>query len=172
MTGRNAIACMFALSALALPAHLAAQETAPAPEAAAPAPADEAAAIQARLQQIQQRALQDAELQAAQQQVGREVVETMARVDPTFTAKSERAQAMTADIAAAQEAGDNDRLHELNAEAQALQQAFADARTLAMQDAELQASIAAYQARVVEKMVEIEPETEQLLARLAELDQQ
>jgi hypothetical protein len=41
-----------------------------------------------------------------------------------------------------------------------------------MEDPELQASLQAYQARVVAKMVEIEPETEQLLARLGELNGQ
>jgi hypothetical protein len=169
MTGRTTFAWILAAAALSLPAHVAAQDESPAAEQAAP---QDAAQIQARLQQIQQRALQDPELQAAQEEIGQAVVATMARVDPAFTTRSERAQAMTADIAAAQEAGDNARLHELNAEAQELQAAFAAARAQAMQDPELQASLQAYQARVVAKMVEIEPETEQLLARLSELNGQ
>jgi phenylalanyl-tRNA synthetase alpha subunit len=170
MTGRNAIKCLAALAALALPAHVAAQETTPAP-AAQPA-ADEAAQIQQRLQAIQQRALQDAALQQRQAAIGEEVVATMGRLDPTFSARAERAQAMQADIAAAQQAEDNARLHELNAEAQELQQAFATARAQAMQDEQVQASLQAFQGEVVAKMIEIEPETETLLARLAELNEQ
>jgi hypothetical protein len=165
MTGRKALTCMIALAAFALPAHVAAQESTPPAQ-------DEITQIQARLQQIQQRALQDPELQAAQAQVGDEVVATMGRVDPTFTARSERAQAMQADIAAAQEAGDNERLHALAAEAEELQAAFGRARAQAMEDPELQSTIQAYQAQVVARMVELEPETETLLARLAELNGQ
>lgn len=158
-----------AAAALALPAQVAAQESTPAAEQA---PQQDAAAIQARLQQIQQRALQDPELQRAQERIGAEVVATMTRVEPTFTARSARAEAMPADIAAAREAGDNARLHELNAEAQELQTFFAATRAQAMQDPQLRESLQAYQARIVAKMVELEPETEQLLARLAELNGQ
>jgi hypothetical protein len=164
MTGRTPlIACILALAALALPAHVAAQDAAPAPAA------NEAAQIQARLQQIQARAVQDPELQAAQAALGEEVVATMARLDPAFTARSERARAMQADIAAAQEAQDNERLHALAAEAEEIQAAFNAARARAMEDEQLQASIKAYQDRVVAKMIELDAETEALLARLNEL---
>lgn len=166
MTGRKMLASLAALVALSLPAGVAAQESAPA------APEAEAAAIQQQLQSIQQRALQDPALQARQAEIGQEVVATMGRVDSTFNARAARAEAMAADIQAAQEAGDNARLNELNAEAQEIQQAFASARALAMQDPALQASIQAFQAEVVAKMTEIEPETTVLLARLNELNGQ
>lgn len=166
MTGRKMLASLCALAALSLPAHLSAQET------ASQTVEQEIAAIQQQLQAIQQRALQDPALQARQAEIGQEVVATMRRVDPAFAAAAARAEAMQADIAAAQEAGDNARLHELAAESEQLQQTFAAARARAMQDPELQASMQAFRAEVVEKMTEMDPETTTLLARLNELNEQ
>lgn len=166
MIGRKILASLCALAALSLPAHLSAQETAP------QAAEQEVEAIQQQLQAIQQRALQDPALQARQAEIGQEVVATMSRVDPAFDPAAARAQTMQADIAAAQEAGDNARLHELAAESEQLQATFAAARARAMEDPELQASIQAFQAEVVEKMTEMDPETTRLLARLNELNEQ
>jgi hypothetical protein len=167
MTVRNALTGLAALVVFALPAHLHAQESA-APATAQEAQ-DETAQIQARLQQIQQRALQEPELQQAQQELGQELVTTMGRVSPDFAAHSARAEAMTAEIAAAQEAGDNERLHELAAESERLQAAFGEARAQAMQDEGFQTRMQEFQQRIVARMTEIEPETETLLARLNEL---
>jgi hypothetical protein len=155
-----------ALAALAAPAVLAAQET-PAQTAA---PEAEIAQIQQRLMAIQQRAMQDPELQAAQAEVGQVLVAAMARVDPTAAAKTERASTLQQDVAAAREAGDNARLHELAAEAEQLQADFAGLRERAMQDAEMQAALTAFQDKVVGKMAEIDGETNVLLARLNELN--
>jgi hypothetical protein len=170
MTGRNALTSLLALAALALPAQISAQEqSAPAVSQEA---ADETAQIQTRLQQIQQRVLQQPALQAAQQELGDELVATMARVDPTFTPNSERAQAMQADIAAAQEAGDNERLRALAAESEVLEQAFAAARARAMQDEAFQERMQAFRQQVVAAMIEQDAETGTLLARLDELRSQ
>jgi hypothetical protein len=154
-----------ALAALAAPTVLAAQE---APSQTA-APEAEIAQIQQRLMQIQQRAMQDAELQAAQAEVGQELVAAMTRVDPTAAAKTERASTLQQDVAAAREAGDNERLHELAAEAEQLQADFAVLRERAMQDEQMQAVMIAFQDKLVAKMAEIEPETNDLLARLNEI---
>jgi predicted naringenin-chalcone synthase len=170
MTGRNALTSLLALAALALPAHLSAQEQA-APAAGQEA-ADETAQIQSRLQQIQQRALQQPALQEAQQALGEELVATMARVEPTFTPNSERAEAMQADIAAAQEAGDNERLRALAAESEVLERAFAAARERAMQDEAFQERMQTFRQQVVAAMIELDSETETLLARLNELRSQ
>lgn len=158
-----------ALALMALPAGLAAQEAPAAPEQQAPAPT-EAQQIQARLQEIQARALQDPALQAAQDSVGTEITATMERVDPTFKAQAERATALRAEVAAAQQAGDNAKLNQLAAEAEQLQQGFASARQRAMQDPQLAERIQAFQQRIVARMVEVEPETQTLLARLQELN--
>lgn len=158
-----------ALALMALPAALAAQEAPAAPEQQVPA-RTEAQQIQARLQEIQARALQDPALQAAQDSIGTEMTATMERVDPTFKAQAGRAEALKAEVAAAQQAGDNAKLNQLAAEAEQLQQGFATARQRAMQDPQMAERIQAFQQRIVARMVEVEPETQALLARLQELN--
>ncbi|HEV2145907.1 MAG TPA: hypothetical protein VGR37_00670 [Longimicrobiaceae bacterium] len=158
---------LLALAMLAAPAALAAQE---APAEATQQPAQtEAQQIQARLQQIQARALQDPALQAAQDSIGDQLTATMERVDPTFRAQAERAEALKAEVQAAQQAGDNAKLNQLAAEAEQLQQGFASARQRAMQDPQMVERIQAFQQRIVARMAELDPETHTLLARLQEL---
>jgi len=161
---------LFALALAAAPAALAAQQTPAAPPAQPQAPAQtEMQQIQARLQQIQARALQDAALKAAQDSIGTEMTATMERVDPTYRAQAARAEALKAEVTAAQAAKDNAKLNQLAAEATQLQQGFASARQRAMQDAAMAARIRSFQERIVAKMAELEPETQTLLARLQEL---
>jgi hypothetical protein len=161
---------LFALALAAAPAALAAQQTPAAPPAQPQAPAQtEMQQIQARLQQIQARALQDAGLKAAQDSIGTEMTATMERVDPTYRAQAARAEALKAEVTAAQAAKDNAKLNQLAAEATQLQQGFASARQRAMQDAAMAARIKSFQERIVAKMAELEPETQTLLARLQEL---
>ncbi len=159
---------LFALALAAAPAALSAQGTPAAPQPQAPAQA-EMQQIQARLQQIQARALQDAALKAAQDSIGTEMTATMERLDPTFRAQAARAEALKAEVTAAQAAKDNAKLNQLAAEATQLQQGFASARQRAMQDAAMAARIKSFQERIVAKMAELEPETQTLLTRLQEL---
>lgn len=158
---------LFALALAAAPAALSAQTPA-APQPQAPAQT-EMQQIQVRLQEIQQRALQDAALKAAQDSIGTEMTATMERLDPTYRAQAARAEALKADVAAAQAARDNAKLNQLAAEAAQLQQGFNAARQRAMQDAAMAARIKSFQERIVAKMNEMEPETQALLARLQAL---
>ncbi|HEX2189909.1 MAG TPA: hypothetical protein VHG51_13475 [Longimicrobiaceae bacterium] len=161
-----------ALALVALPAGLAAQEapaTAEPQQAPAQTAPNETQQIQARLQEIQGRALQDPALKAAQDSIGTALTETMERVDPTFKAQAARAEALKAEVTAAQQAGDNAKLNQLAAEAEQLQQGFAASRQRALQDPQMAERIQAFQQRIVAKMVELEPETQALLARLQEL---
>lgn len=157
-----------ALALVALPAGLAAQEAPAAAEQQAPAQTEQQQ-IQARLQAIQARALQEPALQAAQDSIGSLLTATMERVDPTFKAQAARAEALKAEVAAAQQAGDNAKLNQLAAEAEQLQQGFAASRQRALQDPQMAAAIQAFQQRIVARMVELDPETQALLARLQEL---
>lgn len=157
-------AVALALTVFAMPMDAAAQG---APLQAGPE--QEAMQIQMRLMQTQQQALQDPELQAAQETVTEELLAAMEQADPTLAEKSERAEAMQAEIHAAQQAEDQARLQELAGEAQQLEMAFATAQQQAMQDPELQASMGAFQDRMVAKMTEIDPETPQLIARLEQI---
>jgi hypothetical protein len=159
---------LLALALLAAPAALVAQE-APAETTQQPAQTEQQQ-IQARLQQIQARALQDPALQAAQDSIGDQLTATMERVDPTFKAQAARAEALKAEVAAAQQAGDNAKLNQLAAEAGQLQQGFATARERALQDPQMAERIQGFQQRIVAKMAELDPETQTLLARLQELN--
>jgi hypothetical protein len=152
----------FAMAFLAAPAVLTAQEA----SGQSAAPEAEIAQIQQRLMQTQQAALQDPALQQAQAQVGQVLLGVMQRQDPSMAEKTARAAALQQDVAAAREAGDNARLHELAAEAEQLQADFAAARERAMEDAEVQAAMTAFREQVVVKMAEIDPETNDLLTRL------
>lgn len=173
MLVRASQACLVALGVLVLPVHLSAQEAAPAAPAAAEQtaadPKAEAAQIQARLQEIQQRVLQDPEVQAAQAKIGEDLTAVMTRIDAEFTARTERAEALKAEVAAAQEAKDNAKLNELAAEAEKIQGDFAATRQRALQDPEMVGKVQALQQQIVAKMVEVEPETRELIARLQEL---
>lgn len=159
---------LLALALVALPAALAAQEAPAAQQEQAPAQT-EAEQIQSRLQQIQTRALQDPALVAAQDSLGSEITATMERVDPTFRAQAQRAEALKAEVEAARAAKDNAKLNQLATEATQLQQGFAAARERAMQDPQLSARVQAFQQRIVAKMVELDPETQNLLTRLQSL---
>lgn len=155
------------------PTYLAAQEAAP---AAAPAPAAEAPAapavpltelqqLQQRLAALQQQANQDAAVQAAFAAVN----EAMAAADPEFKTLSERAQAIPAEVEAARAASDNAKLNQLAAEVNALNTSLAAARQRASANADVQAKTTAYRTALLTKMVELEPNTQQLIARLGEL---
>jgi len=153
-----------------VPVKLNAQTQAPAGEspAAQEAPT-ELEQIQARLGELQKKALQDPALQAANQEVSALLVATMERLDPSYKANVARAASLRADVAAAQEAKDNAKLHELAAEAQQLQSSFAAAREQALTDEAVIAKTTELRDKLFAKMVEIDPEAEKLAARLQEL---
>lgn len=145
-------------------------------ESAAPPPGDtldarqrEIRQITARLTQLQQQASQDPAVKAAQDSLNALVQGTMARLDPSYTTLAQRAQALPADVAAAQAASDNARLHELAEEAKQLQQSIASVQARAMQDAAVREQVGAYRVKLFTRMVEIDPEAQKLADRLGEL---
>lgn len=165
---------LLAAAALALPAAAHAQTTpAPAPAAppAQPAPADEATQLRQKIGALQQQALQDPALKPAQDSFNVVISAAMGRLDPAAPAKLVRAQSINADVEAARAANDNAKLNQLAAEATSLQQYFATLRPRAMQDPQVQAARQAFLARVLEKMKQIDPNTQQYVDRLTQLSQ-
>ena len=166
---------LIAFAALALPAGAAAQQTQPAAPAqaaapAAPAPAqNEIQQIQQRLGELQQQALQDPAVKAQEQVLRRESVAALARLDPEAATKTARAEALRAEISAAQAAGDNAKLQTLAAEANALQAYFNALRPRMREDEQYKVKQAEFTAAVVAKMTEIDAQTPTLIARLQEL---
>ena len=160
----------FITATLAVAPSLAAGQDAAATSAApaaasAPAAPSEAQQIQQRLGQVQQQAMQDAALQAA----FAEINTALEAADPEFKTLSDRARTLKADVATAQAASDNARLHQLAAEAKQLQTNLPAARARATQNPAVQEKVVAFRTALAEKMQQIDPEIPALLTRLGEL---
>lgn len=163
------------------PGVLAAQEAAATPAAesvAAEATAGEAQAapaaeaelsveqLAARIQAVQRQALQDPVLGAANQEVSAAISAALPRVEPNYANYAARAQSLNADVAAAQAAGDNARLHELAEEARTLQANIAAAQAKAKEDPAVKEKLQAFTVQLFAKMVEIDPEVKELVEQL------
>ena len=138
-------AAALAVTFLAVPAALAAQQRQMSARPASPSAAAEANArtwfnelqrISARLQAAHNRAMQDAQLRTAQEAFMRDVKAAMQRQDPGLDALAARVRQIQAEGAAAQQRGDRARLRELNRELSQIQ-----ARFLAAQQAVMRSSI-------------------------------
>lgn len=185
MIYRFSAAFPLALALLVAPATLRAQEPAPAAE---PAPVedngvDEAATAQiqawlaeiqqlnGRLLEVRQEALQDAELSASQEAIGARVRAAMEAADSTLITSMTRLEALQVEAQAAQQQGNGARLEELGAEVRAIEERFAAAQQQALSQPELSAEVQAFQERLQAKILELEPEAPQLIARFQELQQ-
>lgn len=160
-----------ALVVTAVPAGLSAQEATPAPlgTPAPEAPKSELQQIQERLAELQKQATDAPEVQAANQELTQLLESTMVKVDPGYAAVAARTETIKADIAAAQAAEDNAKLHELAAEAGQLRQAMLAARQKAMADPAVQAEMNEYKTVLFKKMTELDPKAPEMVQRLSEL---
>lgn len=126
--------------------------------------------LQTRLQPIQQEALQDPEIQAAQQALGAEIQEAMAEADPSTPEKMQRLQELMVQAQAAQAEQDAAAMNEIVTEARALEQELQAAQAAAIESPELAPRVEAFEDRLLERMVEVDPEAESLLDRVQELN--
>jgi uncharacterized membrane-anchored protein YjiN (DUF445 family) len=124
------------------------------------------AEIEARIEAVQQQAMQDPEIQAAAEELQSLIESTMIRLDPNFTEVAQRAEALQAEVAAAQEASDNARLHELAAEAQEIQQTIAPLQARALQEPAVQEKLDEYRLKLFTRMVELNPDVQEWIAQL------
>jgi predicted nuclease with TOPRIM domain len=137
----------------------------------------EAQAIMAELQQIQQHLAQievqalesDEALQERQEAVQDLVIGTMLELHPELESKFERMEQLQAEFAQAREAEDMERMQAVMSEAEGLQHDLMEAQADAMERPEVVQAIEDFRTQLVAKMHEIEPETEQLMARAEEL---
>lgn len=137
----------------------------------------EAQSIMAELQQIQQQLAQievqalesDEALQERQEAVHDLVIETMLEMHPELESKFERMEQLQAEFAEAREAEDMERMESVMSEAQGLQNDLMQAQAGAMERPEVVEAVEGFRTQLVAKMHEIEPQTEQLLARAEEL---
>jgi hypothetical protein len=172
---------LLASLALALaPAALAAQEPTQQPaELPAQLPPEvqewvmEIQQIQSALASVQDQALrQDPGLQEEQERLSAAVQDAMLEIDPGIPEEAERMEALFQEAQAAQEAADPDRILQISVEAQEIQQRFRQAQNQALQHPDIAPRLDAFQTRLQERMVEIDPEVAGRLERLDELERQ
>ena len=119
-----------------------------------------------RIQAVQRRALQDPALAAANREVTAAISAALPRVEANYPTYAARAQSLNADVAAAQAAGDNARLHELAEEARTLQANIVAAQAKAKEDPAVKEKLQAFTVQLFAKMVELDPEVKELVEEL------
>lgn len=164
---------LLAAAALALPAAASAQTQPAPPPAPAPAaaPADEATQLRQKLGALQQQAMADPALKPAQDSFNTVVNAAMTRLDPQAATKLARVPTIATDIEAARAAGDNAKLNALATEATELRSYFNSLRPRAEADPAVQAAKQVWLARLLDRMKQIDPNTQQYVDRLTQLSQ-
>lgn len=157
------------------PAGLEAQQQGPIDPAQLPPEAQELIAelqqIQTTLQPIQQEAMQDPEIQASQQALGEEIQAVMTEVDPQTPERMARLQELMGRAQAAQAAQDEAAMAEIVTEARGLEQELQAAQQQAIQSPEIAPQVEAFEAKLLARMMEVDPEAETLIERAKELDE-
>lgn len=156
------------------PAGLAAQQQGAIDPAQLPAEAQELIAemqqLQTELQPIQQQAMQDPEVQAAQQALGADIQAAMIEVDPSTPERLERLQELMAQAQSARAGQDEAAMAQIVAEAQALEQQLQATQAAAIQTDEIAPRVQAFEAKLLETMVAVDPEAASMIERARELD--
>lgn len=157
-------------AALTLPAALQAQSSRGAPtvaanEASARAWYGELQQIQARLQAAHNRVMQDAQMRGRQEAFMRDVKAAMLRADPGLDALASRVETMQGQATAAQQRGDRAQLQRLNADLVTIQQRFLRAQQQVMRQPALTQRARQLEDQLHARMLQVEPETDRLLAR-------
>jgi len=168
----NVLRISVVAAALAIaPAMAVAQEQVPAQQ-----PSPEVQQKVAEMQQLEQQlapvqaeALQDPTLQQAQAELNQALIAAMMEGGAEVQADLQRVETIQPELAAAQESGDQEQLGRLVHEAQALQDRLGQAQMLALQEPALAAQAEQFQTQLRARMVEIEPQSEAMLERLAAL---
>lgn len=122
--------------------------------------------IQQQLQPIQQQALQDEEL-ATQLTSLQDRIEAAMREEDSDAV--DRMESLQAEMASAQEAGDQERLQTLMMEGQAIQQEMQALQASVMERPGIRQAADEFEAASRARMIEIDPEAQQLLDRMDEL---
>ncbi|HUF14147.1 MAG TPA: hypothetical protein VMN78_13690 [Longimicrobiales bacterium] len=162
--------------AMAAAGPLAAQEQG-APEQAPPGAEQaevwlaEAQGISRQLAGLQQQVLADPQIAQQRAELTARVEQAMAAADPTLEEELAHASELEPAMAAAQEAGDDERLEELVIQARELETRFLQAQRTALEDPELSRVVLAFNERMRDRMAELDPETPRLIERLEELGQ-
>lgn len=158
-----------ALFALVVPAGLSAQEAAPT-NTQIQEWFVEMQELHGRLGALQTRALQDPQLHAEQEALGVSIKTAMEKFDPRLQQSLARMQSLESEAVAAEQAGDEAKIEELEAEAQAIQEQFLLAQQHALQDSAIASRVQSFQTKLERKMSQLDPQAEALIARFQELE--
>ena len=126
--------------------------------------------VQARLQPIHEEALRHPELQAAQAELTARIGAAMTKADPSTAERMARLQALIDRGKAAEAAGEEAALKEIAAEARQIQEHLQAAQLEAIRRPDIAPELEAFQAKLMERMVEVDPEAAALIERAQELD--
>lgn len=166
-------ATFFSLLFAALPAGLTAQQGGIDPAQLPPEAQElisELQRLQAQLQPIQQEAFEDPAIQAAQQALAADVQEAMAVVDPATPERMERLEALVAQAQVAQAEQDAAAMNEIVTEARGIEEQLQATQQAAIESAEIAPLLEAFEAQLLERMMEVDPNVESLIDRARELD--
>lgn len=125
--------------------------------------------VNRQLAGIQQRAMQDPELQQEQADTEETVIAAMTELDPEAQEKIDRIEELQGEVRAAQEEGDQQEIGSLLQEQRQLQQSLQQTQARAMRQEDVAASIESFRESLVAAMMEVDPQTEELLERQEEL---
>lgn len=125
--------------------------------------------ISSHLQRVHDRALQDASLARARDQLMVAVQRAMDAADPDLPRLAARVDRMPAEVAAARRRGESDRIAALERELAQIQARFMRVRTAVLRQPEIARQAHAYEERLRQRMIALEPLTENLLSRSDEL---
>jgi hypothetical protein len=125
--------------------------------------------ISTHLQRVHDRALGDASLAQAREALMRNVQRAMDAADPELPRLAARVERMPAEVTAARQRGDTDRLAMLERELAQIQARFMRVRAAVQRQPDIQRQTRAYEERLRQRMIAIEPLTENLLSRSGEL---
>ena len=167
-------AVLLSLLLVGVPAAVAAQQQGAFDPAQVPAEAQELWAelqqVQAKLQPIHQEALRHPELQAAQAELAARIGAAMTEADPSTPERMARLQALIDQGRAAEAAEDEAALTEIATEAREIQERLQAAQRAAIQRPAIAPGVEAFQAMLMKRMLEVDPEAATLIERAQELD--
>jgi uncharacterized protein YecE (DUF72 family) len=121
------------------------------------------------LRRVHDQALRDPGLAQAREQLTTAIQRAMDAADPELPRLAARVQRMPAEIAAARQRGDTDRIPALERELAQIQARFVRVRSDVLRQPAIARQAHAYEERLRQRMIQIEPLTEALLARTGEL---
>lgn len=123
-----------------------------------------------QLEDIQRQALQDPALFAAQEELGEEIRMAMEQRDPSMAQRMARVESLESEAIGAQQSGDTQKLQELMAEAQQIQEHFMSVQQSVLDQPAIASKVDDFQVQLERKMLDVDPGSAGLITRFRELE--